>query len=68
MSGIFISSLGASLAGFLLGTLNLVRAGRPKDATIAIITAVGTTLWAILCFTFGKALATSSIRGRFRIF
>src|SRR5437773_3840563 len=36
MSGIFIWSLGSSLAAALLGTLNVVRAGRPDDKPLAI--------------------------------
>lgn len=56
MSGIFVWSLGSSLAGALLGTLNLVRAGRPSDKTLAIITAIGTACWGILAFTFGLSI------------
>jgi hypothetical protein len=37
-SGIFIWSLGSSLAAALLATLNIVRTGRPDDKTLAIIT------------------------------
>lgn len=56
MSGIFIWSLGSSLAAALLGTLNIVRAGRPEDRTLAAITAIGTAWWALLAFGFGKSI------------
>ncbi len=56
MSGIFIWSLGSSLAAALLGALNIVRAGRPDDKTLAMITAVGTACWALLAFAFGKSI------------
>jgi hypothetical protein len=56
MSGLFVWSLGASLAGVLLGVLNIVRAGRPADKTLALITAVGTTLWAALSFLFSISI------------
>jgi hypothetical protein len=56
MSGIFIWSLGSSLAAALLGTLNIIRAGRPGDKTLAIITAVGTACWALLAIGFGVSI------------
>lgn len=56
MSGIFIWSLGSSLAAGLLATLNIVRAGRPDDKTLAIITAIGTACWAVIAFSFGISI------------
>ncbi len=56
MSGVFIWSLGSSLAALLLGTLNIVRAGRPDDKTLAIITLIGTACWAAVAFAFGKSI------------
>ena len=56
MSGIFIWSLGSSLAAALLGVLNLVRAGRPGDRTLALITTIGTALWAALALAFGVSI------------
>jgi hypothetical protein len=56
MSGIFIWSLGSSLAAALLGTLNIVRAGRPQDNTLAMITAIGTGCWALLALAFGMSI------------
>ena len=56
MSGIFIWSLGSSLAAGLLATLNTVRAGRPNDKTLAAITAIGTACWALVAFGFGKSI------------
>jgi hypothetical protein len=56
MSGIFIWSLGSSLAAALLGVLNIVRAGRPEDKTLAVITAIGSACWALLAFGFGKSI------------
>jgi hypothetical protein len=56
MSDIFIWSLGAALAVYLLGALNFVRAGRTEDKTLAAITLVGTACCAVLAFTFGKSI------------
>jgi len=56
MSGIFIWSLGSSIAAALLATLNILRAGRPDDKTLAIITGVGTACWALVAFAFGKSI------------
>lgn len=56
MSGIFIWSLGSSLAAGLLATLNIVRAGRPDDKTLAVITLVGTACWALVAFGFGMSI------------
>ncbi len=56
MSGIFIWSLGSALAAALLGVLNLVRAGRPGDRTLALITTIGTGLWAALALAFGISI------------
>jgi hypothetical protein len=54
--GIFIWSLGSSLAAVLLGVLNIVRAGRPEDKTLAAITAIGTACWALLALGFGLSI------------
>jgi hypothetical protein len=56
MSGIFIWSLGSSLAAALLGALNIVRAGRPNDKTLAMITGVGTACWMFVALCFGKSI------------
>ena len=56
MSGIFIWSLGSSLAAALLGVFNIVRAGRPDDKTLATITAIGTGCWALLALGFGESI------------
>jgi hypothetical protein len=56
MSAIFVWSLGTSLAGFLLGTLNIVRAGRPQDKTMAAIVAVGLIGWILVAWGFGKTI------------
>jgi len=56
MSGIFIWSLGSSLAALVLGTLNVVRAGRPHDIALAAITLTGTACWAAVAFAFGKSI------------
>ena len=55
MSGIFIWWPGSSLAA-LLGVLNLVRAGRPSDRMIALITIVGTAVWAVLALVVGISI------------
>jgi hypothetical protein len=56
MSGTFIWSLGSSLAAGLLATLNIVRAGRTDDKTLALITAIGTACWAAVAFSFGLSI------------
>ncbi len=56
MSGIWIWSLGSALAGLLLGALNLVRAARPYDKPVALIAVIGTALWALIAFAFGKSI------------
>lgn len=56
MSGMWIWSLGAALAGLVLGALNLVRAVRPADKTIALIAVVGTALWALIALAFGRSI------------
>jgi hypothetical protein len=56
MSGIFIWSLGSSLAAGLIATLNIVRTGRPDDKTFAVITLVGTACWALVAFGFGVSI------------
>lgn len=55
-SGIFIWSLGSSLAAGLLAALNIVRAGRPDDKTLAVVTAVGTGCWALVALGFGVSI------------
>lgn len=55
-SDAFVWSLGSSLAAALLGALNLVRAGRPGDRTLAAITAVGTACWMLVAFGFGRSI------------
>ena len=49
----FIWSLGSSLAAVLVGTLNLVRAGRPADRTLAWICLGGSLAWAGVVVGFG---------------
>jgi len=56
LSGIFIWSLGSSLAGGLLAALNIVRAGRPNDKTLAVITGIGTACWTLVAFGFGVSI------------
>lgn len=56
LSGTWVWSLGGALAVGLLGVLNLVRAARPHDRTIALITVVGTAIWALLALAFGKSI------------
>lgn len=56
MSSIFVWSLGSALAGLLLGALNIVRAGRPHDQTLAVIATLGTACWALVAFGYGKSV------------
>jgi len=49
----FIWSLGSSVAAVLVGTLNLVRVGRPDDRTLAWICLGGSLAWAGVVIGFG---------------
>ena len=55
-SDAFVWSLGSSLAAALLGTLNLVRSGRPADRTLAWICVAGTSCWAGVVLGFGVSI------------
>ena len=56
MSDLFIWSMGAALAAFVLGALNIVRAGRPGDRAIAAIATAGTFLWMLVALDFGISI------------
>jgi hypothetical protein len=56
MSPIFVWSLGSSLAGVLLGILNLLRAGRPWDRPLAAITVLGSFAWIFVAIGFGVSI------------
>jgi uncharacterized membrane protein YczE len=56
LSGIFVWSLGASLAGYLLGALHIIRAARPTDRTVALIAGLGTACWTVLSLGFGASI------------
>jgi hypothetical protein len=56
MSGMFVWSMGSSLAAGLLGALNIVRAGRSADTTLAAITVAGTAAWMVLALAFGQSI------------
>lgn len=56
MSPMWIWSLAGALAVGVLGVLNLVRTARPHDRTIALITTIGTAIWAMLALAFGKSI------------
>jgi hypothetical protein len=56
LSGIFVWSLGSALAGGLLAALNIVRAGRPQDKTLAAIAGIGTACWALVTLSFGLSI------------
>jgi hypothetical protein len=49
-------SLSGTLAAGLVAVLNLVRAGRPEDHTLAWITLVGSLAWAGVAIAFGAAI------------
>jgi hypothetical protein len=56
LSGIFVWSMGSALAAILLGVLNIVRAGRPQDKTLAAITVIGTFAWIFVTFGFSLSI------------
>jgi len=49
-------SLAGTLAAGLVAVLNLVRAGRPADHTLAWITFVGSLAWVAIAIAFGAAI------------
>ena len=56
MSQLFIWSLGSAVAAFVLGALNILRAGRPDDRPLAAITVVGTFAWMLVALAFGISI------------
>ncbi len=56
MSGLFVWSLGASVAAALAGVLNIVRAARPGDRTVAAIAVAGTASWLMVCLLFAMSI------------
>ena len=56
MSGLFVWSLGASIGMFLTAALNLLRAGRPTDRTVALMATAGSGGQLLLCLAFGKSI------------
>ncbi|MBV8728508.1 MAG: hypothetical protein JO336_01740 [Acidobacteriia bacterium] len=57
MSGLFVWSLRASIGMFLTAALNLLRAGRPDDRTVALLAMAGSRGQLLLCLAFGKSIA-----------
>lgn len=55
-SGMWVWSLGAALAGLLLGALNILRASRSGDTIIAVLTTVGTVCWILVVLAFGRTI------------
>jgi hypothetical protein len=57
MSGLFVWSLGASIGMFLTAALNLLRAARPGDRTVAFLAVAGSGGQFLLCLAFGGSIA-----------
>ena len=55
-SEVFVWSLAATLAVFLLVAINLMRINRPQDRTLAVVSAIGCIIWAGLALGFGHAI------------
>ena len=55
-SEIFVWSLGASLAAFLLAAINLLRVNRPTDRPLAWICLTGSLSWLALVIAFGVVI------------
>ena len=55
-SEIFVWSLGASLAAFLLAAINLLRVNRPTDRALAGICLAGSPGWLALVIAFGVVI------------
>lgn len=57
-SEIFVWSLGASLAAFLLGAINLLRVSRPGDRALAWICLAGSLGWLAIVIAFGLVIGS----------
>ena len=55
-SEIFVWSLGASLAGFMLAAINLLRVNRPTDRALAWICVAGSVSWLAIVIAFGVVI------------
>jgi hypothetical protein len=55
-SDVLVWSLSGSLAAGVIALLNLVRAGRPDDHTLAAITFAGSLAWGGIAIAFGAAI------------
>jgi hypothetical protein len=55
-SEIFVWSLGASLAAFLLAAINLLRVNRPTDRALAWVCLAGSLGWLTLVIAFGVVI------------
>jgi hypothetical protein len=51
-------ALSASLAGGLIAVLNLIRAGRPRDLTLAWVACIGSLLWVAIAIAFGASIGS----------
>ena len=56
MSGLWVWSLGAAIAAWVLGSLNLLRASRPSDKSVALIAVIGTAAWVFIALAFGRSI------------
>jgi hypothetical protein len=51
-------ALSGSLAGGLIAVLNLIRAGRPRDLTLAWTACIGSVLWVAISIAFGMSIGS----------
>jgi hypothetical protein len=56
LSDVWVWSLGTSLAGFILGALNVLRATRSPDKAVAAITLPGSAAFVLIAIGFGVAI------------
>ena len=56
MTDVWVWSLSASLAGAILGAINIIRAGRSGDGALAVVTAGGCAGWALMALAFGSSI------------
>ena len=54
MPELLLWSLSGTLAGLLLASLNLLRAGRPGDSALAWVSFAGCLGWIVVALSFGK--------------
>ena len=54
--GVLVWALSGSLAALLVAALNLMRVNRPRDRTLAWVSAAGSIAWTLVAIGFGASI------------